>query len=113
MRDLSQDNVADEIGMSAGNFGKIERGEIDVSSSHLLQIARVLKVNVSDFFEEKSPALKEKQNQYGYATKDELENLSRQMQTLIKKEFEKLREELPSKKSPPKKYIKSKKRGKK
>ena len=112
MRGFSQDNVADEIGMSAGNFGKIERDEIDISSSHLFQIAKVLKINVSDLFEDKV-SVKEKQNPYGYATKDELDNLSRQMQTLIKKEFEKLREELLAKKSPSKNYTKSKKAGKK
>ena len=50
---LSQENVAEEIGMSHGNYGKIERGEIDVSSTHLIQLAKVLKVNVSDFFENK------------------------------------------------------------
>jgi transcriptional regulator with XRE-family HTH domain len=112
MRDLSQDNVADEIGMSAGNFGKIERGEIDISTSHLVQIAKVLKVNVIEFFEDKL-TLAEKENTYGFATKDELENLSRQMQSLIRKEFEKLRQELPVKRTASKKYIKSKKAGKK
>jgi len=108
MRDLSQDNIADEIGMSAGNFGKIERGEIDISSSHLLQIAKVLKINITDLFEDKL-TLAEKENTYGFATKDELENLSRQMQNLIKREFEKLRKELPVKKISQKKYLKSKK----
>ncbi|MFM2195393.1 MAG: Helix-turn-helix domain, partial [Bacteroidota bacterium] len=28
MRGLSQDNVADELGMTTGNYGKMERGEI-------------------------------------------------------------------------------------
>ncbi len=111
MRDLSQDNVADEIGMSAGNFGKIERGEIDISTSHLLQIAKVLKVNVIEFFEDKL-IVAEKQNNYGFVTKDEMEILGRQMQTLIIKEFEKLREEMPLKKTIAKKYIRTKNAGK-
>lgn len=46
---LSQDNIADEIGMSHGNYGKIERGEIDIDSSRLITLAKVLKVSVGDF----------------------------------------------------------------
>lgn len=90
LRGLSQENLAEEIGMSAGNFGKIERGDIDLSSTHLLQIAKVLKVSVGELFE--SPIASEKPNPYGYATKEELEELGKSLQTFIKKELEKFRE---------------------
>jgi transcriptional regulator with XRE-family HTH domain len=39
---LSQENMAEEIGMSTGNYGKIERGEISISITHLSLISAVL-----------------------------------------------------------------------
>ncbi|MDP1800867.1 MAG: helix-turn-helix transcriptional regulator [Bacteroidota bacterium] len=108
---LSQDNVAEEIGMSSGNYGKIERGEIDVSSTHLMKIAKTLKVNVSDFFEEKKANIKETKTDYGFATKEELSEIAQAVQ-LLTKEIAKLREEIPSSKSsaakPKRKYGKKK-----
>jgi transcriptional regulator with XRE-family HTH domain len=94
---LSQDNVAEEIGMSAGNYGKIERGEIDISSSHLVKLARILKVQVGDFFEDRA-ITKEKPHSYGYATKEEVHQLSDTVLQLAS-EIEKLRESLPEKKT--------------
>jgi transcriptional regulator with XRE-family HTH domain len=94
---LSQDNVAEEIGMSAGNYGKIERGEIDISSSHLVKLAKILKVHVGDFFEDRSAQTKEKSHSYGYATKEELHQLSDTVLQLVR-EVEKLRESLSEKK---------------
>ena len=98
LRGLSQDNMADEIGMSAGNFGKIERGEIDVSASNLIQIAKVLGVSVSDFFEDKPiTPLSDKKIEYGYATKEELSEVAKALQSLAE-QINNLREELPTKK---------------
>lgn len=95
---LSQENIAEEIGMSHGNYGKIERGEIDVSSSHLIQIAKVLKANVGEFFEERAKAnIKETKTDYGYATKAELAEVTHALHTLTQA-IEKLQEELPKKK---------------
>jgi transcriptional regulator with XRE-family HTH domain len=48
---LSQENIAEEIGMSHGNFGKIERGEIDINTHHLFAVAKALKVDVTDLFD--------------------------------------------------------------
>ncbi len=95
---LSQENVAEEIGMSHGNYGKIERGEIDVSSTHLIQLAKALKVNVSDFFENKLKVnAKEPKGEYGYATKDELSEIAQALQQLTKV-VEKLQEPPTNKK---------------
>jgi transcriptional regulator with XRE-family HTH domain len=105
---LSQDNVAEEIGMSAGNYGKIERGEIDISSSHLVKLAKILKVHVGDFFEDRTAQAKEKSHSYGYATKEELHQLSDTVLQLVR-EVEKLREYL-SEKKPGNKSKKSKSR---
>jgi transcriptional regulator with XRE-family HTH domain len=82
---LSQENVSEEIGMSYGNYGKIERGEIDVSSTHLIAIAKVLKVNVCAIFETKQGInSSEPKLHYGYATKDELLDLATSIIKLTK-----------------------------
>ena len=104
MQGYSQDYLADEIGMSAGNLGKIERGEIDVNTKHLQQIARVLKINVSELFEEKA-TVKDRNNLYGFSTKDEFRSLAETVQ-LLAKEVKDLREivlPLVKKQSKPKK----------
>jgi transcriptional regulator with XRE-family HTH domain len=104
---LSQENIAEEIGMSYGNYGKIERGEIDVNSTHLIAIAKVLKVNVSAFFETKSGVNSSKPKlNYGYATKGELLALADAIVKLTKA-FEHIEEQLPKKKvAVKKKYAK-------
>ena len=80
--------------MTHGNYGKIERGEIEVGSAHLIQIAKVLKVNVGEFFDDHVPSFKENKNpNYGYASKADVENLSHLVHSLIK-EVEKLRGEI-------------------
>ncbi|MBA4239810.1 MAG: hypothetical protein C0448_03735 [Sphingobacteriaceae bacterium] len=98
IRGLSQENVADEIHMSHGNYGKIERGEVDINSSKLIKLAKVLKVNVGDFFEESLRAtLKESKSEYGYATKDEVADLAHAILKLTKA-VERIEEQLPKKK---------------
>lgn len=98
INNLSQENVAEEIGMSYGNYGKIERGEIDVNSTHLLAIAKVLKVNVSAFFDTKIGVnISEPKSNYGYATKDELYDLAAAIIKLTKA-VEHIEEYLPKKK---------------
>lgn len=99
IKGLSQDNVADEIGMSPGNYGKIERGEIDVNSTHLMEIAKALKVNVSDLFDEKSKNyFKENRTDYGYVTREDFITLVNSVNSLAK-EMEKLREDIYRKKT--------------
>ncbi len=90
---FSRDTVADEIGITHGAYSKIERGESDPNTQRLEQIAKILKVGISDFFEDASSWLKEDSGKYGYATKTEVENLSRLVNALVK-EIEKLRSEL-------------------
>jgi transcriptional regulator with XRE-family HTH domain len=98
LSNLSQENIAEEIGMSYGNYGKIERGEIDVSSTHLIAIAKVLKVNVSAFFDKKIGVnISEPKSNYGYATKDELNDLANAIIKLTKA-FEHIEKQLPKKK---------------
>jgi transcriptional regulator with XRE-family HTH domain len=42
LKGLKQENVAQELGMSLGGYGKIERGESSISVDRLQQIAKVL-----------------------------------------------------------------------
>ena len=106
IKGLSQDNVAEEIGMSNGNFGKIERGEIDVSATHLIQIAKVLKVSVSEFFEDRQmvsePRVAYERMPYEYASKEDLLTLT-QTVLLLSQKIEKLSEAMPKKKTAAKK----------
>jgi hypothetical protein len=83
-----------------------------IDTELLQQISKVLNHDFFNYYSHDLPPVKEPKEKFGYATKDELENLTRTVQTLIK-EIEKLREELPDKKPVSKKYIKSKKPGKK
>jgi transcriptional regulator with XRE-family HTH domain len=96
---LNQEYVAEEIGMSGGNFGKIERGEIDINTDYLYKLSKLFKIPVSEFFEEKPVSIVHDKNvPYGYATKADLETLT----DIVKKlatEVEKLREAIPKRKT--------------
>jgi transcriptional regulator with XRE-family HTH domain len=60
---LSQENVAEELGMSTENYGKLERGEITISVNHLYAKAKVFKIHPADFFLD-SPRAQEAQAAY-------------------------------------------------
>ena len=84
--------------MSGGNFGKIERGEIDINTEYLEKLAKLFKVQIVNFFDDRPVhSLGEKNSQYGYASQIDLDNLT----DLVKKlavEVEKIHEKLPAKK---------------
>ena len=48
--DLSQEDAAMEADLDRAYYGRIERGLVNVSALNLLKIAKVLKVDVGDFF---------------------------------------------------------------
>ncbi len=104
---LNQEIAAEEIGMSGGNFGKIERGEIDVNTEYLEKLAKLFKIPIINFFDDRPiQSLNEKNSQYGYASQTDVDNLTE----LVKKlavEVEKIHEKLPAKKTARK--VKSKK----
>ena len=67
LKNLTREYVADEVKMSTSGYGKIERGEVDLTVSKLVKIAKALdvtvefifKFNVSKFFtDNKSTELK-------------------------------------------------------
>ncbi len=83
-KDYSQDNMGVELGITAGAYAKIERGETDPSATRLLQIADILGVDVNVFFHDTQAGsrVEEPQKQYGTASKndiDEIKHLIRQM----------------------------------
>lgn len=84
-KDLTQENMAAELDITAGAYAKIERGETDPSITRLIQIADILKVDVTYFVKDLSasqpPSLSmmvaEPDNRYnGYASKQDVENLA-------------------------------------
>jgi transcriptional regulator with XRE-family HTH domain len=44
---LSQENMADSLGISTTSYGDIERGKTDLTLSRLHQIAEVFKINIA------------------------------------------------------------------
>jgi len=88
----SQANVAEDLGITSGAYAKIERGETDPSAGRLIQIADILQVRITDFFEEQVAAA-ERINSYGFASREEVESLTKVVQTLVK-EVEKLRQDI-------------------
>lgn len=55
LKNLSQENMADLLGLSLTGYAKIERGETDMTISRLEQIAEVIGVKLEDItsFDEK------------------------------------------------------------
>lgn len=97
-KDLTQENMADELGITFGAYSKIERGETDPNASRLLQIAKILEVSVIDFFEDAVAAFREQNGGYGFATREEMANLTKVVNILAQK-IERLTQDSLSKKS--------------
>lgn len=91
--------------MTASAYRKIEQGITNAPTSRLIEIAEVLEVNVSDFFEEN--IVSDNREKFGYATKEDVDSILRVIQK-IATDFERLREELSLKKPGAKKYVKLK-----
>jgi transcriptional regulator with XRE-family HTH domain len=47
LKNLTRDQMAADIDMSLSGYGKLERGEVDISISKLYKIAEILNVSVS------------------------------------------------------------------
>ena len=52
LHDLTQENMATDLGISLVAYGKIEQGKTDISYSRLSQIADYFKVDIALFFQE-------------------------------------------------------------
>jgi len=101
-KDLSQENMASELDITTSAYSKIERGTTDPSASRLLQIAKILEVDVTVFFQEIKPVatIADPSKQYGFASKSDIEELMymiKQLQT----EMEKMKSEMHAGKKVP------------
>jgi transcriptional regulator with XRE-family HTH domain len=47
---LSQQNLADDLGLSLTGYAKIERGETELTISRLEQLSKYYQMNILDFF---------------------------------------------------------------
>ncbi len=93
-QDYSQTNMADELGIEPGTYAKIERGETDVQVTRLYAIAKILKVHVIEFFNDrKEPSFEDPSKYYGFATKHDIEQLTHVIQKLSL-EVEKLKNKM-------------------
>lgn len=99
--DLSQDNMADELGITKGAYSKIERGLTAISVDRLAQIAAVFQVEVASFFKTtKNISLSaEGEHHYGFATKGELEELVNMINAL-RNEILSMKKQLNEEKKP-------------
>ena len=50
LKNLTREYVAEELKMSMSGYGKIERGEVDLTVSKLMEIAKVLDVSIEFIF---------------------------------------------------------------
>lgn len=94
-KDYTQDNMGAELGITAGAYAKIERGETDPSAKRLMQIADILGVEVSYFFQKPgtSQQMLDKKTNYGAASQQDLEQLGTLIESL-RRDIEKIRTEL-------------------
>jgi transcriptional regulator with XRE-family HTH domain len=81
----SQEYVAECIGMSTGNYGKIERGNIQANSKNLRAIAKVLAVDFNYLLDD-SEDLKSSEPTYNYGADDHKKILS--LESQVKKLYE-------------------------
>lgn len=51
---ITQEEIADRIGMSTSGYSKLERGEVRLNLNRLEQIAEILEMNVTDLLREDS-----------------------------------------------------------
>jgi transcriptional regulator with XRE-family HTH domain len=50
LKNLTREYVAEELKMSLSGYGKIERGEVDITVSKLVEISKVLDVSIEFIF---------------------------------------------------------------
>ena len=93
---LTQSDVALDLGITPGAYSKIESGPTEISVKKLGEIAKILEVNITYFFQDSSSHKMEDQGKpYGLATKSDIEDLTRVINK-IKEEIASLKASLPA-----------------
>ncbi len=104
-KNLSQQNMADELDITVGAYSNIERGKAEVTITRLYKIADVLNVPVTDLLLTGS-IFENSPESYGYATKTDIENIKnmlRQELAMIKQDILLIKNQKPPAKSGKKK----------
>lgn len=75
---LTQSDVAVDLGITAGAYSKIESGPTTLTIEKLAEIAAILEVDITYFFQKKSTINKaeDADKPYGFATKNDIEELT-------------------------------------
>jgi transcriptional regulator with XRE-family HTH domain len=50
LKNFTREYVSGELGMSTSGYGKIERGEVDLTVTKIIRLAAILEVSVSFIF---------------------------------------------------------------
>ena len=76
-KDYSQQNMADDLGISMSAYSKIERAVTDPSIGRIEEIAKILEVDITYFFHEQNPRnkIEDRDKPLGFATKSDIEEL--------------------------------------
>ncbi|MBH2004583.1 MAG: helix-turn-helix transcriptional regulator [Sphingobacteriia bacterium] len=100
-KDYTQDNMGAELGITAGAYAKIERDETDPSAKRLMQIAEILGVEVSYFFQKtgSNQQMLDKIPNYGIASQQDVEQLGVLIASL-RRDIEKIKNELSALRKP-------------
>lgn len=97
-KNFNQQDIAFQLGLTAGAYAKIERGETDPSITRLFEIAVILKTNVVSFIKDQ-PSESKNENS---PSRTELDVIAAQVNALTK-ELNKVKDELLVKKKTAKK----------
>lgn len=81
-KDLSQENIAFDLGISKGAYSKIETGKTSPSVNRILEIAKILEIDVREFFTDSKKTEDTSIYQFGFATKNEVEELAKKIETI-------------------------------
>lgn len=91
-KNLSQQNLADELNITVAAYSNLERGKADITITRLYKIAEIFGMEVSDLLLSKD-VLRETSGSYGYASKKDLENLTRMLKS-YQKDLDQIRKEI-------------------
>lgn len=63
---LSQESMAEALGLSVNGYGKIERNEVDINIERLQQIAKTLDITPEDVLKDTNPIINNYAPSYNY-----------------------------------------------
>lgn len=79
---ISQSDIAEYLGIAHNNYGRIERGEGELSVGRLFKIAEFLQVSPNELLGSESPTFGEENENEGKPNFDEINDLTNQIRAL-------------------------------